>query len=143
MVQHITQGLESVNKLKVMGGDIKYYHVATQRLVPMLKYYDNLITSQEARREIELTPDFIKSILTDEYNHRKGQILERNSLEIYKTNSKLIISHQNNLKANTHRVYCRQHVHDHVNCFYLKNKYKNNIKKNSILKKNFPNKLNY
>ncbi|GFS95595.1 retrovirus-related Pol polyprotein from transposon TNT 1-94 [Nephila pilipes] len=86
MNERISQMLELIDKLKAVGEEIKANHIAILLLVSVPKSYDTLITALETRLENELTPEFIKNKLTDEYNRRMEQETNRNLAHAFKTN---------------------------------------------------------
>ena len=91
------------------------------------KSYDNLITALEARPENELSSEFIRNKLIDEYNRRKDSSDSRqdNNSRAYKTYTK----HNNYRRENKYCTNCKQKTHNTHECWHLKDKSTNNSKK--------------
>ncbi|GFT00106.1 retrovirus-related Pol polyprotein from transposon TNT 1-94 [Nephila pilipes] len=84
--EHIAQILESIDKLKTVGEEMKDNYIAALLLVSVHKSNDILRTVLETRSKNELTPEFIKNKLTDEYNRSMEQETDRNLAHAFKTN---------------------------------------------------------
>lgn len=111
---HITKLLELVDKFKAIGENIKDDHIAALLLCSVPSSYDTLITALEARPEGELTPEFIKGKLIDEYNRR----VETDSSE----SKALKASFRDKTKKEKFCTYCHRKNHFRSECFYLKSK---------------------
>lgn len=128
MIHHINYMLELVDKLKAVGEDIKDDHIAALLLVSVPKSYDHLISALEAREEKYLTPQLIRDKLTDEYNRRKEQNIDRNSTQAFKTNAKFNSSNFRKYpkKDSLFCTYCKRSSHIINQCYFLENKNKSN-----------------
>lgn len=67
LIKHFTNILEVIDKLSAIGETISNSHISALLLCSLLPSYNTFITALEAHPENELTPDFIKNNLTDEY----------------------------------------------------------------------------
>lgn len=72
MEQHIATMQELVDKLTALGEEIKDHFFVAILLSSLPETYGTLITALESRPEAELTLDFVKGKLLDEYRRRKG-----------------------------------------------------------------------
>ena len=127
LIIHITKMLELIDKLRSIGEDINDSHISALMLCSLPKSYDNLITALEARPENELTSEFIRNKLIDEYNRRKDSSDSRqeNNSRAYKTYTK----HNNYRRENKYCTNCKQKTHNTHECWHLKDKSTNNSKR--------------
>lgn len=88
MVNHVTKILEIIDKLSAIGEEIKHSHTSVNAIL-LPPSYHTLITTLEAMPEEELTPAFIKSKLTDEFNRRNEHSEPTESkIKAFKTNKR-------------------------------------------------------
>ncbi|GFT03907.1 retrovirus-related Pol polyprotein from transposon TNT 1-94 [Nephila pilipes] len=71
--KRISQMLELIQNLKVVGEELKDDYIKVLLLVSVPKSNDTLITALEAMSKKELTSEFIKNKLTVKYNRRREQ----------------------------------------------------------------------
>ena len=72
MEDHITDILNQVNRLAAVGKTLESDMIAALLLANLPDSYSTLIMSLESRDEKDLTVEFVKSRLTDEYKRRKN-----------------------------------------------------------------------
>lgn len=70
MNHHINNILTLKDKLYAIGEEIADSHIVALLLCSLPHSYDPLFTVLEARSESDLTLEFVKSKLTDEFRHR-------------------------------------------------------------------------
>lgn len=131
MQAHINKLLELVDKLKAIGEIIKDNHISALLLCSVPSSYDVLITALEARPESELTPEFVKGKLIDEYNRK----VETNSTE----SKAFKATFKNKSRKEKYCSYCHRNNHSNSECFYLKNK----PKQKNAFSHNPPNKSSH
>ena len=119
MINHIANIYQTRDKLISIGEEINDKHLAALLLCSLPGSYDTLITALESRNEEELTPEFIKSELIDEYT----KPTDKKDSENTNVNSALRIHHQKPM-TNKFRRYCHENSHNIEECWSLKNKNK-------------------
>ncbi|WP_331035945.1 retrotransposon gag domain-containing protein [Lactovum miscens] len=128
MQKHINNLLELIDKLKAIGEDIKENHIAALLLCSVPDSFNTLITALEARPEVELTSDFIKSKLIDEYNRR---------IENHTPESKALKStFGNKNKKDKFCTYCHRNNHYRDQCYHLIKQGTHNPKTNNRHRQN-------
>jgi len=70
MNDYIRSTLEMVERLHGIGEEIKDFHIAALLLSGLPDSYDNLVTALDARPDDELTLEYVKGKLVDEYKRR-------------------------------------------------------------------------
>lgn len=72
MSDHLLNFDRKVRLLKSAGSNIKDLDVVCHLLITLPKAYDNLVTAIETMDQENITLDFVKSRLLDEYSKRKS-----------------------------------------------------------------------
>lgn len=85
MEAHITNFSNTVNQLIALGTDLADDLLAAMLLGSLPESYDTLVTALESRPEKDITSQFIKSKLIDEYKRRKGQKDVRDNFPVSET----------------------------------------------------------
>ena len=88
-MDHIANIYQTRDKLISSGEEINDKHLSALFLCSLPGSYDTLISALESRNEEELTPEFIKSKLIDEYTKRT----EKKDSEYTNVNSALRVHH--------------------------------------------------
>jgi len=70
MNDYIRSALEMVERLRGIGEDIPDFHVAALLLSGLPESYENLVTALDARPDDELTLEYVKGKLVDEFKRR-------------------------------------------------------------------------
>ena len=119
MINHIIKIYLTCDKLTLISEEIKEKHLSDLLLCSLPGSYDTLITALEGRNEDELTLEFIKSKLIDEYTKHT----DKKGSENTNVNSALKVHHQKS-KTNKFCRYCHKTSHNIEDCWRLKNKNK-------------------
>lgn len=137
MQDHINYVLELAEKLMNIGETIKDSHLGAILLCSLPASYEVLVTSLESKTEQELTLDYIKSKLIDEYERR---ISKEESTSSY--TQALKVSDKNRSKFRKFCVYCKKNNHTKNECWLLANKNKTCDKSKYHDDKNYRQKSN-
>ena len=90
MNDYIRLTLEMVQRLHGIGEKIQEFHVAALLLSGLPESYDNVVTALDARPDNELTLEYVKGKLVDEYKRRtQNSVANKSDLKTFdKINSK-------------------------------------------------------
>lgn len=121
MINHIVKIIKTADKLKAIGEEMKHSHLSALLLCSLPQSYDIFIRALEARPEDELSSDFIKGKLNDEFQMRRENSNSSNAAEnrALKTNGKKPYKTSDNLK---YCMYFHKSNHVKLNCWFLKTK---------------------
>ena len=109
MESHIREILEISNKLASLGESLKDHLIAAMLLASLSDSYEPLIAAIESRPENELTLDFVKSKLIDDYRRRKeNSKINDCSGTVMKSISKV---RSNTGKSNFNCFFCKNEGH--------------------------------
>ena len=137
MQEHINYVLELSEKLNNIGESIKESHLGAILLCSLPANYEVLVTSLESKTEKELTLNYIKSKLIDEYERRiSKQTSTSNHTQALKVSDKLRPRFQKFC------VYCKKNNHTKSECWLLANKNKVRDKNKFHDDKNYKQKSN-
>lgn len=72
MIKHFLKFDKKIRELKSTGTNLEELDIVVHLLITLPKSYDNLVTALETMDQKNLSVEFVKSRLLDEYNKRKG-----------------------------------------------------------------------
>lgn len=119
MSEYIKNILELVERLRGIGETIKDFHVAALLLGGLPDTYSTLVTALDARPDDELTLEYVKGKLIDEFNRKK-----ENSSEVALNTNKFKNFNRNKEKRECN--YCHRKGHLKKDCYFLRKDSKKN-----------------
>ena len=135
MQEYIRCTLEVVDRLRGIGEDIRDFHVAALLLSGLPDSYETLVTALDARPDDELTLEYVKGKLVDEYRRKSGGATSESALKTHdkaKLRAKPTASHSKQHETRE-CFYCKKPGHLKKDCRAWKAKM-NEYQKSSTLK---------
>lgn len=123
MNHHINNILTFKDKLYAIGEEIVDSHIIALLLCSLPNSCDPPITALEARSGSDLYLEFVKKELTDEFRHRCEN---KNATSNTRDTAYKVLS-----RAKKYCNYCKRENHVRSECYYLKNKSPNTLRKMS------------
>lgn len=125
MQEHLTNILQLIDKLAVIGERISDSHISAIMLCSLSRSYNVLITALESRPEIDLTSDFLRKKLIDKYTRRiENTDILQTAPKAYKIQKNL--AYANNRKENMYCTHCQIRNHNTAQCWFVKKQKQNN-----------------
>jgi hypothetical protein len=118
MQDYIRSVLELVERLHGIGEDIPDFHVAALLLSGLPDYYETLVTALDARPDSELTLEYVKGKLVDEFQRKTGTSATSKSISALK-----IVHTSNDMKKEMRECFfCKKTGHLKKECRAWKTK---------------------
>lgn len=88
IIEHFLAFDTKIRELKSMGAKMEEVDIVVHLLLTLPTSYDNLVTAMETMKKDDLTLEFVKTRLMDEFNKRNGRDSSQNKFESGAMNAK-------------------------------------------------------